>query len=166
MLATLLAFLCLWPGAVAAQEKQEKDAPVGVTHVLGFEAIKRNAKGKLSLQGGMLHFQAGMTQADLPVKSIQDVVTGVDSRRLIGGPVGTMTMLAPYGSGRFLSLFREKIDVLTLAYRDASGGLHGAIFTLPEGKAKAMKEQLVAMGVHSSTPEEPAKAEAGKEKKQ
>jgi hypothetical protein len=49
-------------------------------------------------------------------------------------------------------------------YRDGNGGLHGAIFTLPQGQAQLLKRQLVAAGAHASIPpEEPAKPE---EKKQ
>jgi hypothetical protein len=61
----------------------------------------------------------------------------------------------PYGSGRVLSLFAtQKIDVLTLEYRDSNGGLHGVIFTLPKGQAPPVKRQLVGLGAHTSMPPE------------
>jgi hypothetical protein len=63
-----------------------------------------------------------------------------------------MSMVAPYGGGRVLSLFRSKIDTLTVQYRDADGGLHGAIFTMPVGKAEAIKKELVAQGAHTTAP--------------
>jgi hypothetical protein len=60
-------------------------------------------------------------------------------------------------------LFQEKIDVLSVEYRDANGGLHGAIFTLPQGQAPPLKRQLLALGAHSSIPPEgPAKPEEKK----
>jgi hypothetical protein len=61
-----------------------------------------------------------------------------------------MSMAAPYGGGRFLSLFRTKMDTLTIRYRDLDGGLHGAIFTMPVGTADFIKKELVAQGAHTS----------------
>jgi hypothetical protein len=63
-------------------------------------------------------------------------------------------------------LFRQKIDTLTVEYRDANGGLHGAIFTLPEGQAALLKGQMVAAGAKTSiTVEEEAKQQAADSKK-
>lgn len=64
-------------------------------------------------------------------------------------------MAAPYGGGRFLALFRTKIDTLTVQYRDADGGLHGAIFTMPAGTAETIKQELVAQGAHTSVQQGP-----------
>jgi hypothetical protein len=71
-------------------------------------------------------------------------------------------MFAPYGAGRFLGLFRNKLDTLTLQYRDADGGLHGAIFLLAVGQADPLKKLLVDQGAHTSlpTPEGSAAADA------
>jgi len=66
--------------------------------------------------------------------------------------VGTLTMFAPYESGRFLSLFRSKLDTLTIQYRDADGGLHGVIFTTPVGTADVIKNELIGLGAHTSIP--------------
>jgi hypothetical protein len=130
------------------------------THVLGLENIKRGAKGRLAIAGGTLRFDVGTATAEVSITSIQDVFTDQDSKQLVGGKAGTVAKLAmPFGSGRALSLFgTEKIDVLTLEYRDSSGGLYGVIFTLPEGQAPAVKHQLVELGAHASMPPEaPAK---------
>ena len=67
-------------------------------------------------------------------------------------------MAAPYESGRFLSLFRTKIDTLTIRYRDADGGLHGAIFTMAVGKADGIKKELLASGAHTTAEESSAAA--------
>jgi hypothetical protein len=99
------------------------------------------------------------------------VVTDLDSERVFRGTVGTLTMFAPYGSGRFLSLFRSKIDTLTIKYRDESGALHGAIFTMALGKAEPFKKEMLAGGAHTTIPiqDHPAstdaKPDAAKEKK-
>ena len=86
--------------------------------------------------------------------SIQDVATAADSQRAVGGTIGVMSMAAPYGGGRVLSLFRTKIDTLTVQYRDADGGLHGAIFTMPVGTSEVIKKELVAQGAHTTAPGE------------
>src|SRR5664280_919698 len=57
----------------------------------------------------------------------------------------------PNGGGRVISLFsHEKLDSLTVEYRDANGGLHGVVFTMPLGQAEVLKKQLVALGAHAS----------------
>jgi hypothetical protein len=124
------------------------------THVLGLENIKRGAKGRLEIARDTLRFDVGTATAEVNITSIQDVFTDQDSKQLVGGKAGTVAKLAmPYGSGRVLSLFgSEKVDVLTMEYRDSNGGLHGVIFTLPEGQAPAVKGQLVELGAHASRP--------------
>ena len=52
--------------------------------------------------------------------------------------------------------FRKQIDVITIEYRDALGGLHGAIFTLADGAAQPLKERLVSAGAKAEAlPPEP-----------
>jgi hypothetical protein len=63
-------------------------------------------------------------------------------------------MFAPYGSGRFLSLFRTKIDTLSLTYTDSSGGVHGVLFALTEGNALGAKKALLSQGAKTSVPVE------------
>ena len=121
-----------------------------VHHIIGLQAIQHNAKGQAIVTKDALTFSSGPTKSDLAINSIEDVQTGADSQRIIGGTLGALTMFAPYGSGRFLSLFRSKIDTLTIEYRDPNGGLHGAIFTLPQGQAGMLKSQLVAAGAKAS----------------
>ena len=88
--------------------------------------------------------------ADVAATSIENVVTGTDSQRAIGGTLGTLTQLAPFGSGRVLSMFRTKLETLTIQYRDSDGGLHGVIFTVPLGKAEMIKQELISHGAHTS----------------
>jgi hypothetical protein len=65
-------------------------------------------------------------------------------------------MAAPYGGGRFLSLFRKKIDTLTVEYRDADGAFHGVIFRTPSGKADAIEKELIAQGADTTLTSERA----------
>jgi hypothetical protein len=155
----------LFASGARANGPQPSATPGSVKHVLGFENIKHNANGDLTVQGDKLQFKAGKAKAEVSIPSVQDVFTEQDFKETMGGTAGTLAKMAvPFGGGRVLSLFREKIDMLTVEYRDGNGGLHGAIFTLPQGQAQLLKRQLVAAGAHASIPpEEPAKPE---EKKQ
>ncbi len=160
-----LRWLLLLCACVSFAFAQDAAKPPQVVHVLGMGDIKHNVKGTLSVKDGALQFVSSSgTIAQVPAGSIQDISIGNDSKRMLGGPIGTMTMLAPYGSGRFLSLFREKLDVLTVAYRDENGGLHGAIFSMTPGAAKPLKAGLLAAGAKSTSPleeQKPASAEKG-----
>ena len=139
---------------------QQVPGPVKAVQLTGLTGVKDNAKGTLNVENGQLHFVHRKASCDVSAASIQDVVTGADSRKSVGKTVGMMSMAAPYGGGRFLSLFRTKIDTLTVQYRDADGGLHGAIFTMPVGTAESIKKELVEQGAHTTAPGEPSTAAA------
>jgi len=147
--------LCAW---LAAPCGAQQAAPVsGVVQVIGMTGIKEHAKGSLAIDGGNLLFSNSKTKASVAIASMQDIVTGNDSQRAVHGTLGTLSMFGPYGSGRFLSLFRSKLDTLTIEYVDASGAMHGAIFTMPLGKADALKRQLMGLGGHTTIPLEDEK---------
>ena len=141
----LLAAFFVPPGYAQQQ-------PTKAVELMGLPGVKSNAKGFLTVENGNLQFTHSKSTTDLPAKSMQDVITGSDSQRVIGGTVGTLSMFAPYGSGLFLSLFRSKLDTLTIQYLDANGGLHGVIFTSPVGTAEVTKGELVESGAHTSIP--------------
>jgi hypothetical protein len=152
----LLAAVVLLPGGLAkstgnAQEISGRGETVQLT---GLPGIKDNAKGKLNVENNRLHFVHGKTSSDVSTTSIEDVVTGADTKEAVGKTVGMMSMAAPYESGQFLSLFRKKIDTLTVQYRDSDGGLHGAIFTMPVGTAEVLKKELVAQGARTTAASE------------
>jgi hypothetical protein len=138
----------------------QQPAPVsGVVQVIGMSGIKEHAKGSLAIDGGNLQFSNSKAKTSVAITSLQDIVTGNDSQRVFRGTVGALTMFAPYYSGRFLSLFRSKLDTLTIQYVDEAGGVHGAIFTMAPGKADPLKKQLLALGGHTTIlPEEEKKA--------
>ena len=137
---------------------QRASGPVKVVQLTGLVGVKDNAKGILSVENGQLHFVHGKASSDVSASSIQDVITAADSQRAVGGTIGLMSMAAPYGGGRILSLFRTKIDTLTVQYRDADGGLHGAIFSMPISTAEMVKKDLVAHGAHTTASGEPTSA--------
>ena len=140
----------LFAGLVIPVANGQAPGPVKAVQLTGLAGVKDNAKGTLSIEKGQLHFVHGKTSSDVNAASIQDVATAADSQRAVGGTIGLMSMAAPYGGGRVLSLFRTKIDTLTVQYRDANGGLHGAIFTMPVGTSEVIKKELVAQGAHTT----------------
>ncbi|MGC2528664.1 MAG: hypothetical protein WA639_13015 [Candidatus Acidiferrum sp.] len=135
--------------------------------VLGLDGLKHNVSGTLAAENGSLVFTKGKKKVVVPAASITEVMTGKDTERAIGGTVGILSMFAPYGGGRFLSLFRTKIDTLAIEYVDTSGGIHGAIFILREGNAEAAKKALLSQGARTSVPAElEAEAQAKPKEKQ
>jgi hypothetical protein len=142
-------------------QKPVTDAPVKVVVIKGLVGVKDNTKGTLIVGDGSMHFAHEALMSDLATHSIDDVVTGDDSQRVIRGTVGTLSWFVPYGGGRFLSLFRTKLDTVTIKYHDADGGLHGAIFTMPVGQAEVVKKDLLAQGAKTTvTAEDLAKIPA------
>ena len=131
---------------------QQAQTLTQAVQLIGLTGLNQNTKGKLTVINGTLRFIHSKGNADVAATSIENVVTGADSQRAIGGTLGTLTQLAPFGSGRVLSLFRTKLDTLTIQYRDTDGGLHGVIFTVPLGQAEMIKQKLIAQGAHTSIP--------------
>jgi hypothetical protein len=150
---TLFAIPILIAGQlVSVGDTQQPQPQTRAVQLTGLMGVKDNTKGSLTIESGDLRFIHSGSNSDLAPSSMQDVVTGSDSQRVIRGTVGTLSLFAPYGSGRVLSLFRSKIDTLTIQYRDADQGLHGVIFTMPVGMAEIIKKELVERGAHTSIP--------------
>jgi hypothetical protein len=145
-----IILICLSALASAAQNEPESKDAIKSVDVIGLVGVKDNTAGMLTVRASKLHFASRKGTADIDAASIEDVLTGNDSQRAIHGTAGTISMFGPYGSGRFLSLFRSKVDTLTIQYCDADGGLHGAIFTMPPGNSEPLKKKLVAAGARTS----------------
>ena len=142
-----------WGPLICVSYAQQAQTESQAVQLIGLAGLKQNTKGHLTVLNKALRFTHAKGTADVSAASIEDVLTGQDSQRVIGGTVGRLASLAaPFGSGRALSLFRKKLDTLTIQYRDADGGLHGAIFTMPAGKAELIKKELIAQGAHTTIP--------------
>src|SRR5258708_10639925 len=138
--AVLVSAALLFAGIETSDgNAQETPAPVKAVQLIGLTGVKQNAKGTLKVGNGNLQFVHGKTNADINAASIQDVVTGDDTQRSVGGTVGVMSMAAPYGGGRFLSLFRKKIDTLTVLYRHRKRSLYCTNFHPPRRSAHTLK---------------------------
>ena len=132
-----------------------------ITHVMGFESVKHNAKGSLQLESGQLCFTEPKGKATIAASSIQFVSTGGENQEVGGVPLALGKMAVPYGGGRFLSLFtHKKIDTLALEYRDSEGALHGALFRMPKGQADPIAGQLISAGAPVE-PKRPVPGEPG-----
>jgi hypothetical protein len=157
-LAIAGAFCLTTCSAALGQEATKPSAPTHAKSVLGFEDLKQNENCTVEITGNAIHLKGQKSTVEIATSSISDVLTGDDSARLVGGFIGTLTAFAPYESGRFLSLFRKKLDTLTIEYRDAQGGIHGGILAMKPGSAVLLKKQLVDAGARTSIPlEDPAK---------
>jgi hypothetical protein len=156
-----LPTLILLMAATLTQAGEPKPTTLSTeaVQVIGFGDVSNNTKGTLELKDGALHFTSSKGSFAVTANTIQDVVTGDDTQRAIRGPVGTMSQFAPYGAGRAISMFRNKIDTFTIEYRDSDGALHGAIFTMAVGQAEPLKEALISDGAHTSMPSSQTDAE-------
>ena len=135
------------PQSAPTSEKQAR-------HIIGLQKIKHNADGNLKLQPAEIEFDSGRASANIPISSIEDVFVGTETTEA-GGTVGVVlegaSMAAPYDSGAVLPiLLREKVDVLTITFRDSDGGLNAAIFALTKGRATQIRADLISHGVHVS----------------
>lgn len=153
--AAALTCMAMMAFAAACQAQDANSMSFAKTkQVLGLEGLKHNVMGTLAAENGSLIFTVGQKKVTVPAANITEVMTGKDTERTIGGTVGTLTMFAPYGGGRFLSLFRTKIDTLALTYTDSTGAVHGAIFTMALGNALGAKKALLSQGAKTSVPPE------------
>jgi hypothetical protein len=155
------------PGSLLSRAQQSPASGTKAVQITGLTGVKNKTSGRLLVDGANLRFSHEQKKVDVPASAVEDVITGNDSQRMIHGTLGTLSMFAPYESGRFLSLFRTKLDTLTIKYRDADGGLHGAIFTMPAGRAELVKRDLLVQGAHTSAPtqDDASKAPVAKEQK-
>src|SRR5258708_12104630 len=120
--------------------------------------VKRNRGGKVTVQNGVMQFEAGTTNSKVPTAAIDDLSIGSEATQA-GGKAGTVARTAaigaPYDSGAVLTLLlRTKVDILTVSFRDSGGGLHAAILALPRSRAEQARAQLIAAGAHASVPAE------------
>jgi hypothetical protein len=86
---------------------QQAETKVNARHVIGLENVKRNRAGKLTVQNGVMQFEAGTTDAKVPTAAIDDLSIGSETTQA-GGKAGTVAktaaIAAPYDSGAALSL--------------------------------------------------------------
>src|SRR5437867_10767376 len=84
---TLFAACVLSVSAFAQQQQPQppKPAPKRVKSVMGFADIKKNENCDIEVGASSLHLKGSTAAAEVQTSSIEDVLTGDDSARLIGG---------------------------------------------------------------------------------
>jgi hypothetical protein len=138
-------------------ETSAASSSIHVKHVLGFEGVRRNASGELSIQDDDLSFQQnGKPAARVSITSIRNISVGEEDNQVGGLPMMLGKTAVPFGGGRVVSLFsHKKYDSLAIEYLDSNGGFHGAIFRLAKGRGKTFKSDLIARGAQVTPTEDP-----------
>jgi hypothetical protein len=169
----LLTILVIGSSATLVAENDKQPAgvilplSVHVTHLLGFEGIKNNVHGTLTVKDGSLALYAGgILAAEVKLSSVRSISLGEESKQVGGVPMTLGKAATPYGGGRVISLFaHKKYDTLAVEYSDTNGGMHGAIFQLQKGEGRVLRNELVAKGAHAGGNDAQSTAEAGNEGK-
>jgi hypothetical protein len=150
----ILATACSALAQAAASTAANPAANLKVRYIIGLDNVKGNASGNLAVQDGSLSFKMSKGEVKVPVSSIDDVFLGAETTQgggKTGRVVKTAAMAAPFESGKALTiLLRTKVDIMTVAFHDPDGALHGAIFALPKGQGEPVRLQLVQAGAHTS----------------
>ena len=150
----------------AAQKVETGAVEPNEEHIIGFPGLKPGFKGVLSVQGDSLVMAWVKTKSSIKIADILDVFTSEDTQQVFRGTAGGIIKAGtPYEGGRVLSLFSQAVEELTVEFRDANGGFHGAIFTCMKGKASDLKKKLVAAGAHVTIPPDAPAAQGKEEKK-
>jgi hypothetical protein len=151
---TFLVLLTLFAAQIIRAQKKQ-DTSIGtlhVRHVVGMQNVKPDAGGLLLIESKELHFDAGKSRGVIPITAIDDIYVGSETTES-GGKLGELArgaaMAAPYDSGAALTLLMiQKVDVLTVTYRDSENGLHAAIFAVPKNHAEQFSTDLIRIGPH------------------
>ena len=153
---SVLALLVLVLGFATLASAQSAGTETGsleihhVVNVLGFGNLKPESKGNLVIDGSTMTFIKGKSHAEVPLPVIRAFSVRRDNVALIGGMMGVVTGMAPYGTGAAITLIRPGVDTLTLLYRGDDHAIHGAVLLLPKGKGDKAAGVLLKAGVSSS----------------
>jgi hypothetical protein len=87
-LFVLLAWFMLTAKAQSQTESPLVSTPIHVTHLPGFEDVRRNVSGELSIQDGDLRFRRDSgSAAQLSITSIQNISLGEQDKQIGGVPL-------------------------------------------------------------------------------
>jgi len=121
--------------------------PPNAVHILGLADINAYAKGTLQIDGANIAFRGNSASARIPLASVTAFTVEQETKPLFRGNAGRLLLLAPFGSGRAISMIRTGVETLTLQYRDIRDGDHGCILMLPKGDGSAFAERLKRVGI-------------------
>jgi hypothetical protein len=161
-LLVLLGWFIATANGQSQVETSATSSSIHVKHVLGFEGIRRNASGDLSIHEDRVRFQRdGSPAAEVAIASIRNISLGTEDKQVGGVPMMLGKTAVPFGGGRVVSLFsHKKYDSLTIEYLGSTGGFHGAIFLLAKGQGQTFKNDLIAHGAHITPSEDPVSVQS------
>jgi hypothetical protein len=161
-LALVLYSLCFVPNPLSVTSpsagSQDHAAPSTASvwsstkaeHVDGFPDIKPNKKGTLTLSADSLTFSGKSGRTSIERSSITAVSAGNQRVELWGTGGRLMRMGIPDGGGLAAATFmHHRVDMLTVAFRDARGGDHSAVFFLPAKEADVALQSFAVSNVAS-----------------
>jgi hypothetical protein len=165
LLLVLLAWFFATANGQSQPEPSAASSSIHVKHVLGFQGVKRDASGDLSIQDDVLRFlRNGSSAAQINIGSIHNISLSEEDKQVGGVPMMLGKTAVPFGGGRVVSLFsHEKYDSLTIEYLDSNGGFHGSIFQLAKGQGQTFKNDLIAHGAHITPSEDPVSLQGAPE---
>ena len=149
--AVLLANIAFLRAQTVAQPLREAQSGSislvqhNVIHVAGFEEVKANVGGDLTLSPADLTFSNKSVSTSIARERIFNAFIG-DQRTEPWGTTGQIARkIIPYGGGAALgALTNKKVDLLTVEYRDSHDGYHGVVVVLPVQKAAAVRDNILA----------------------
>jgi Domain of unknown function (DUF4410) len=118
-----------------------------VVNVLGFGNFRPQSKGNLLIDRSAMTFTSSKVDAQVPLDMIRAFSIRHDNVALIGGTMGFVVGMAPYGTGPAITMIRPGVDTLTLLYMGEDHAVHGAVLLLPRGKGEKVTRVLVKAGV-------------------
>jgi Domain of unknown function (DUF4410) len=152
---SVIALFVLTHSFATVATAQSSDTETGsleihrVVNVLGFGDLKPETKGNLVIDSSRMTLTKGKSHAEVPLDLIRSFSIGRDNVALIGGTMGIVAGMAPYGSGQAITMIRPGVDTLTLLYMGEDHAVHGAVLLLPKGKGDKVTGVLVKAGVPS-----------------
>jgi hypothetical protein len=145
----LLLFLLAFGVAAAAARQNNPDGSISTRCVIGLAGVKHNAEGGLRAKNGQLEFHTGKSDASIPASSIEAMFVGTEFTQNGGKELAGNKSNVPNGDDAASSAFvHSRVDMLTVVYRDSSGGVHAAVFALPKNYGDGMLAALIAQGGH------------------
>ncbi len=145
----LLLVLVAFGAAAAVARQNNPDGSISARCVIGLAGIKHNAEGGLRAKNGQLEFHATRSDASIPANSIDAMFVGTEFTQNGGKELAGNKSNVPNGDDAASSAFvHSRVDMLTVLYRDSSGGLHAAVFALPKNYGDGMLAALIAQGGH------------------
>ena len=130
----------LWIALLSAQENASTPnnlpSSAKAQYLVGFDHVHKGTDGVLEFHDGDISFTSGATVEEIRRDQLEDFFLGTE-RAEKGGTAGRVARFAvPYGGGAVLGAVSEKeVGILTIDFRDSTGGLHSAVFVTKKADA-------------------------------